>query len=95
MLLLKEKINQCNKETLEQIDKDVIRSFPESLLLRTKLNIMKKCYEKTNLIEVLRMVLWMYATYDGEVGYVQGMNLIGAAVVLHVREVNTSYIVFK
>jgi hypothetical protein len=40
-------------------------------------------------------VLKLYAAYDSEVGYVQGMNMVAAPIVIHMREVNAAFIYFK
>lgn len=51
--------------------------------------------EKYNLVEILRQVLRLYAVYDPEVGYVQGMNMVAAPVVMHMKEVNAAFVYFK
>ena len=47
------------------------------------------------MIDCLRDVLKLYAVFDEEVGYVQGMNLVCGAVVMHMKEVNSSWVVFR
>jgi len=51
--------------------------------------------ERYNLIENLRMVLRLYAVYDPAIGYVQGMNLMASAILLHMKEVNPSFVYLK
>ena len=43
----------------------------------------------------LKTILKMYAVEDGEVGYVQGMNLVAAAILLHVKEPAPCFVVFR
>ncbi len=93
-LLLRERVGECAPAVREQIDRDVGRSFADSLLVRTKIAV-SQLGEKHNLVETLRGVLRMYAVSDPEVGYVQGMNLIAAAVVLHAKEVSASFVCFR
>ena len=51
--------------------------------------------EKYDHIETLRQVLRLYAIYDSEVGYVQGMNMVAAPIVMHMRDMTASFIYFK
>ena len=56
---------------------------------------MQSDVEKYNLVEILRQVLRLYAVYDPEVGYVQGMNMVAAPIVMHMKEINASFVYFK
>jgi hypothetical protein len=56
---------------------------------------MQSDVEKYNLIDIIRQVLRLYAVYDPEVGYVQGMNLVAAPIVMHMKEINASFVYFK
>ena len=40
-------------------------------------------------------MLRLYASHDPEVGYVQGMNLVAAPIVFHMKDVNSAFIYFK
>lgn len=51
--------------------------------------------EKYNLVDILRQVLKLYAIFDPEVGYVQGMNMVAAPIVMHMKEVKAAFIYFK
>ncbi len=82
-------------ETATQIEKDVGRTFPSRTLTKTKINVIQSEVEKYDLIETLRQVLRLYAVYDSEVGYVQGMNMVAAPIVIHMRDLAPSFIYFK
>lgn len=60
--------------TLKQIEKDLPRTQPEH-----------STFQIPEFINSLREVLVGYARLDWEVGYVQGMNFIAAALVYHSR----------
>jgi len=40
-------------------------------------------------------VLKLYAVYDETISYVQGINLIAASIVTHVKEAEASFIILK
>jgi hypothetical protein len=60
--------------TLRQIEKDLPRTQPEN-----------PTFQLPEYLNTLREVLVGYARLDWEVGYVQGMNFIAAALVYHSR----------
>ena len=37
----------------------------------------------------------MYSVYDKEVGYVQGLNLVAAAIVIHMKDAESAFIYLK
>ena len=71
----------------DQIDKDVGRTFLPNVLTHTKISVSQAggTGDKFNLVECVRVVLKLYSIFDEEVGYVQGMNLVCAAVALHTK----------
>ena len=71
------------------------RTYSKNVVYNTKINLIQNEVDKYNLIDVLRNVLKLYAAYDQEVGYVQGMNLLAAPIVFHMKEVNAAFIYFK
>lgn len=71
------------------------RTFPSRTLTKTKINVIQSEVEKYDHIETLRQLLRLYAVYDSEVGYVQGMNMVAAPIVMHMRDMTASFIYFK
>mmetsp|Transcript_9179 Transcript_9179/g.29245 ORF Transcript_9179/g.29245 Transcript_9179/m.29245 type:complete len:435 (-) Transcript_9179:32-1336(-) len=62
----------CSVETLEQIDRDLPRTYPDV-----------DYFSNTDIRDALGRVLRAVAIEYPEVGYVQGMNFIGANLLLH------------
>ena len=62
------------ESTLKQIEKDLLRTQPEHATFKNR-----------EFIDILREVLVGYAKLDAEVGYVQGMNFVAAAIIYHTR----------
>lgn len=93
--LLRERIAPLPAETAAQIEKDVGRTFLSKTLTKTKINLVQSETERYNLLDTLRQVLRLYAGSDPQVGYVQGMNMVAAPIVLHMKEVAASFIYFK
>jgi hypothetical protein len=96
-MLLRERVGECPWEVCEQIDKDVPRTYAPNVLVKTKIAVSQSGLggDKFNLVETLRVVLRLYAVLDGEVGYVQGMNMVCGAVALHMREIGSCFVFFK
>lgn len=82
----------AENETINQIDKDVPRTFPENHYLHgdnkrhsaaERLKEVWNCNEKLHLflriaLTTSSQVLYTYVHYDKEVQYCQGMNLVAA-----------------
>lgn len=66
-----------------------------NVITKTKLNISQNLNDKYNLIDNLKQVLRLYSVLDQEMGYVQGMNLIAGIIILHLKDINSSFIFFK
>ena len=79
-------LRYMSASTLEQIRKDVPRSFPDNMFPKTKITIYHAGSEKNSIFEALRTVLQLYSAFDKEVGYVQGINLIAGAIVIHMKD---------
>lgn len=62
---------------------------------KTKLTVYHAATEKIGMLESLKSVLKLYAVYDESISYIQGINLIAAIIVTHVKDVDGSFIVLK
>ena len=47
------------------------------------------------MLESLKTVLKLYAVYDESISYIQGINLIAASIIVHMKEVEGSFIILK
>jgi hypothetical protein len=63
----------------------VTRTYNAQVLTKTKIVVSQVGADKFNLIDNLRIILRLYAIFDPEVAYVQGMNLVCGAVALHMK----------
>ena len=62
--------------TVEQIEKDLPRTFPRS-----------QAFARGEVgVEPLRRILYAYAAFDTDIGYVQGMNLYAAIFLTFMNE---------
>jgi hypothetical protein len=73
----------------------VTRTYHSHVLTKTKIVVSQLGADKFNLIDNLRIVLRLYAIFDNEVEYVQGLNLVCGAVALHMKEINGCFVFFK
>ena len=74
------------------------RTYPVNVLTKTKIRVSQSSNsnsDKLNLIDCVREVLKIYSLFDDEVGYVQGMNLVCGVVAMHMKEVNSCFVVFR
>jgi hypothetical protein len=62
---------------------------------KTKLTVYHAASEKIGMLESLKTVLKLYAVYDEAISYVQGINLIAASIIVHMKDVEGSFIVLK
>lgn len=62
---------------------------------KTKLTVYHAGSEKISMLESLKKVLKLYAVYDEAISYIQGINLIAASIIVHVKEVEASFIILK
>ena len=66
-------------------------------MTRTKIKVSQSSTstDKLNLLDCVREVLKLYSIFDDEVGYVQGMNLVCGVIAMHMKEVSSSFVVFR
>ena len=76
LLTLDEQFLDKNGENLHQIQKDITRTFPSTITLNQKDNILKK----------LENVLRAFSNYDNRIKYCQGMNFIVGFLLYHSEE---------
>ena len=76
--MLREKAEIVNSQ---QIEKDLARTFPNCPTFSSNPEFRNK----------LRNILIAYSIYDHEVGYVQGMNVVAAVLLYHVKEEDKSF----
>jgi CDGSH-type Zn-finger protein len=76
LLKIDEQFLDKNGENLHQIQKDITRTFPSSITLNQKDNILKK----------LENVLRAFSNYDNSIKYCQGMNFIVGFLLYHSEE---------
>ena len=62
---------------------------------KTKLTVYHAASEKIGMLESLKTVLKLYAVYDESISYIQGINLIAASIIVHMKEVEGSFIILK
>lgn len=75
--------------TLEQIELDIHRTFPDNKFFKDGKEDRKKLYNV--LVAFSGMLIWKYINkfpleYNKDIGYCQGMNYIAGLIVLVVRE---------
>jgi hypothetical protein len=82
--LLKENVARgaIDSQTLEDIEKDVDRTFPNHVLFEGKESLGQK---------TLRTILQWYAVVDPEIGYCQGMGFIAALFITYMDEEDAFY----
>ena len=76
---LRVKDEKAMEANIKQIERDLHRTQPDHPAFQSK-----------QMIEMLKEVLIGYAQIDEEVGYVQGMNFIAAALVYHCQNIEDS-----
>ena len=62
---------------------------------KPKLTVYHAASEKIGMLESLKTVLKLYAVYDESISYIQGINLIAASIIVHMKEVEGSFIILK
>ena len=74
--------NKCDADTLEQIDKDIIRTYCDEKFLTSESSRIR-----------LKRLLITISNYDNKIGYVQGMSYIAGSLLYHCSE-EMSYWIF-
>ncbi len=82
LTFLSEKVKYLDSSVLDDIEKDVNRTFPKHIV-----------FEKQRLygLNSLRKVLQWYAAIDQEVGYCQGMAFVAALFLIYLNEEDSFY----
>jgi hypothetical protein len=60
---------------MEEIDRDVARSLPSHTF-----------YKEQSSLEMLRRILYAFSIRNTAIGYCQGMNIVGAMILLYMSE---------